>query len=313
VINKALAACGIVAAVLLPLSWIVLGVLEPHFSLLDNDGSDLGAIGSHYAATWNLIISASGVLVVLCSIALVRTLPGGAASRVGSLLVTVVGAGFFIDGLNREDCSTATSKACLKAVETWHISRQFQVHIIESIVTFIALISASLVLRVTFRASRQWRDLAAFSLLAASVQIACQVAITVFSGVGLGDQGIVEFIANVAGLAWLAVVAVRVISMSRECRTRRDWSGKRAYRRLAAIDPRPCPRIRLGELPEARGSCARWATPVDRSCGPQRTEKRSAAQTRRRTSAAVPATHVPSTDITTHFRSIKPAAAARVR
>jgi hypothetical membrane protein len=216
VISKALAACGIAAALLLPVYWIVLGVLEPHFSLLDNDGSDLGAIGSHYAATWNLIISASGVLVIFCSIALLRMLPGGAASRIGSLLVTVVGAGFFIDGRNREDCSPATSKACLKAVEAWHISGHFQVHIIESIVTFIALISASLVLRLTFRASRQWRDLAAFSLLAGGVQIACEVALTVFSGVGLGGQGIVEFLANVAGLAWLAVVAVRVISLSAE-------------------------------------------------------------------------------------------------
>jgi hypothetical membrane protein len=168
---------------------------------------------SHYATTWNLIISASGVLVVLCSIALMRTLPAVTASRIGSLLVTVVGAGFFIDGRNREDCSPATSEACLKAVEAWHISGHFQVHIIESIITFIALISASLVLRLTFLASPQWRDLAAFSLLAGGIQIACEVTLTVFSAVGLGGQGIVEFFANVAGLAWLAVVAVRVISM----------------------------------------------------------------------------------------------------
>jgi hypothetical protein len=79
-------------------------------------------------------------------------------------------------------------------------------------ITFIALISASLVLRLAFRASPQWRDLAAFSLLAGSVQIACEVILTVFSAVNTGGQGIVEFFANVAGLAWLAVAAARVIS-----------------------------------------------------------------------------------------------------
>ena len=219
-ITKALAACGVVAAVLLPMAWIILGALEPHFSLLDNDGSDLGAIGARHAAIWNVIISATGVLVVLCSIALVRTLSRRVASTVGSLLVTLAGAGLFIDGRNREDCSPATDKACLKAVEAWHISGHFQVHIIESIVTVAALICAPLVLRATFRASQQLRVLATFSLLAAGVQIVCEVTITVFSGrAGLGGQGIVEFVANVAGLAWLAVVALRVIAVSGERET----------------------------------------------------------------------------------------------
>jgi hypothetical protein len=219
VITKALAACGVVAAVLLPMAWIILGAVEPHFSLLDNDGSDLGAIGARHAATWNVIISATGVLVVLCSIALLRTLSRRVASTVGSLLVTLAGAGLFIDGRNREDCSPATDKACLKAVEAWHISGHFQVHIIESIVTVAALICAPLVLRATFRASQQLRVLATFSLLAAGVQIVCEVTITVFSGAGLGGQGIVEFVANVAGLAWLAVVALRVIALSGERET----------------------------------------------------------------------------------------------
>lgn len=218
-ITKALAACGVVAAVPLPVAWMVLGVLEPRFSLLDNDGSDLGALGAHHAATWNVIISATGVLVVLCSIAMLRTLPRRVASTVGSLLVTLVGIGLFIDGRYREDCSPATDKACLKAVEAWHISGHFQVHIIESIVTFVAFICVPLVLRAAFRGSQQWRDLATFSLLAAGVQIVCEVTITVFSGVGLGGQGIVEFVANIAGLAWLAVVALRMIALSGERQT----------------------------------------------------------------------------------------------
>jgi hypothetical protein len=75
------------------------------------------------------------------------------------------------------------------------------------------------VLRATFRASQQLRVLATFSLLAAGVQIVCEVTITVFSGAGLGGQGIVEFVANVAGLAWLAVVALRVIALSGERET----------------------------------------------------------------------------------------------
>jgi hypothetical membrane protein len=219
VITKALAACGVVAAVLLPVAWIVLGALEPHFSLLDNDGSDLGALGARYAATWNVVISATGVLVALCSVALVRVLSRRLASTVGSLLVTLAGVGLFIDGRNREDCSPATDKACLKAVEAWHISGHFQVHIVESVVTFLAFICAPLVLRATFRTSQQWRDLAKFSLLAAGVQIVCEVTITVLSGAGLPGQGIVEFVANVAGLAWLAVVALRAITLSGERET----------------------------------------------------------------------------------------------
>lgn len=218
-INKVLAACGVVAAVLLPLAWIVLGALEPHFSLVNNDGSDLGALGAHHAATWNLIISASGILVVLCSVALWRTLARGVAAAVGSLLVTVGGAGLFIDGRYREDCSPATSKACLKAIEAWHISGHFQVHIIESLITFVVFITAALVLRVAFRASQEWRNLAAFSLLAAGVQIVAQVILTAFGGADLAGQGIVEFVAVVAEMAWLAVVAVRVIRLSGERET----------------------------------------------------------------------------------------------
>ena len=151
---------------------------------------------------------------MLCSIALLRTLARGIAATVGSLLVTVAGAGFVIDGRFREDCSPATSRACLKAVEAWHISGHFQVHIIESVITFVAFICAPLVLRVTFRASRPWTDLARLSLLAAAVQIACEVILTAFGGANIGGQGIVELVANIAGLAWLAVVAARVIALS---------------------------------------------------------------------------------------------------
>jgi hypothetical membrane protein len=209
-----MAACGVAAAVLLPLAWIILGVLQPHFSLIDNDGSDLGALGADHAAVWNVIISASGILIVLCSVALLRALARGAAATAGSLLVTVAGAGFLVDGRFREDCSPATSRACLKAVEAWHISGHFQVHIIESVITFVAFICAPLVLRVTFRASRPWQDLARLSLLAAGVQIACEIVLTAFGGANIGGQGIVELLANVAGLAWLAVVAARVIALT---------------------------------------------------------------------------------------------------
>lgn len=214
--TRAMAACGVAAAVLLPLAWIILGVLQPHFSLINNDGSDLGALGADHAAVWNPIISASGILIVLCSIALLRTLTRRVSATAGSLLVTLAGAGFIIDGRFREDCSPATSRACLKAVEAWRISGHFQVHIIESIITFVAFICAPLVLRVTFRASPPWRDLARLSLLAAAVQIACAVLLTAFGGANIGGQGIVELVANIAGLAWLAVVAVRVIALSGE-------------------------------------------------------------------------------------------------
>ena len=53
---RLLGLCGIVGPVLFTFSWVVLSMIEPHFSFVNNDGSDLGALTAHYALMWNIVV-----------------------------------------------------------------------------------------------------------------------------------------------------------------------------------------------------------------------------------------------------------------
>lgn len=208
---RLLGLCGIVGPVLFTSSWIVLSMIEPHFSFVNNDGSDLGALTAHYALIWNIAMLATGALIAFFSMALFRTFGSYIARSAGCLMVLIAGVGLFIDGLFREDCSAATDRACRVALESGRISLHFEVHIVESIITLTMLSAAPIVLGIAFRFLPGWRNLAGFSLCSAAIQILCGVASLVLIYSGGRGQGIVEFVGVTSGMAWLAIVGSRLV------------------------------------------------------------------------------------------------------
>lgn len=208
---RLLGLCGIVGPVVFTISWVVLSMIEPHFSFVNNDGSDLGALTAPHAVIWNIVVSTTGGLIALFSIALFRMFGGHIARSAASLMVLIAGAGLVIDGFFREDCSAATDSACRARLESGQVSFHFQVHIVESVITLTVLAAAPIVLGVAFRFLPEWRNLAGFSLCSGAIQIVCGVASLVLIYSGDRGQGVVEFVGVTAGMAWLAVLGARLI------------------------------------------------------------------------------------------------------
>jgi hypothetical membrane protein len=205
--TAALAACGLIGAILFPLTCLLAGLAEPHYSFVDNATSDLGALTAHHATPYNLALSFSGVLTVAFMFALFRFLPRAGLAIAGTLCVGVFGVGQFIDGLAREDCSVSVSAACRAASDHGRLSTHHQVHDLESLVTFSALLLAPLLLGLFFRSVPTLRFFVKWSFGAVAVQA---VSLVVFFALYAGDSsgvGVFEILDFMTGVVWIGALA----------------------------------------------------------------------------------------------------------
>jgi hypothetical membrane protein len=205
--TAALAACGLAGAILFPLTCLFAGLNEPHFSFVDNATSDLGALTARHARPYNIALSLSGVLTVGLMFALFRFLPRARLAIAGSVFVGIFGVGQFIDGLAREDCAVSVNPACRAAADAGRLSTHHQVHDLESIVTFSALLLAPLLLGLFFRTRPALRFFVKWSIAAATVQAICLVLFfTLYLGKHSG-VGVFEILDLAAGVAWVAAMS----------------------------------------------------------------------------------------------------------
>jgi hypothetical membrane protein len=205
------AACGLAGAIVFLLTVLIAGLAEPRFSFVHNATSDLGALTAEHALPYNVALSLSGALTVGLGIALFRFLARGRGATAGAILVGVFGAGQFVDGLAREDCSVSVSHACRAAADAGKLSTHHQVHDLESVVTFSALLLAPLVLASVFSSSPSLRALVKWSVGAAVFQAAC---LAVFFSLYLGKHagvGVPEILDLTAGVVWIAAIAVVIL------------------------------------------------------------------------------------------------------
>jgi hypothetical membrane protein len=206
-VTAALAACGLAGAILFPLTCLLAGLNEPHFSFVDNATSDLGALTAHHASPYNLALSISGVLTAALMFALFRFLPRARLAIAGAVFVGVFGVGQFIDGLAREDCAVSVNAACRAASDAGRLSTHHQVHDLESIITFSALLLAPLLLGLFFRSVPTLRFFAKWSIAAALIQAVCLVLFFVLYLGKHGGVGVFEILDLMAGIVWIAALS----------------------------------------------------------------------------------------------------------
>ena len=210
-LTVAFAACGVAGAILFVLTVVIAGLAEPHFSFVDNATSDLGALTAQHALPYNVALSASGVLTIGLALALFLFLTRGAGTVGGAVLVGVFGAGQFVDGLAREDCSVSVSHACRAAADAGQLSTHHQVHDAESLVTFSALLLAPLVLGLAYRSIPSLRMLVKWSIFSSAAQA---VWLAAFFWLYLGKRsgvGVPEILDFVAGVAWIVAMALVIL------------------------------------------------------------------------------------------------------
>ena len=208
--TRTLALCGLAGAVLFTLTWIAIGIADSTFSFVNNNTSDLGSLTAKHPTPYNVALSISGLLTIGLAVAVVRTFGRRRAVIAAAVLIAIFGIGQFIDGLAREDCPPSVDAVCRAAEKAGQISTHHQVHNIESLFTFTSLMLAPFVLGLVLRSLPRWRTFGWFSFAAAAVQFICLPIFLMMYDQGTRGQGVVEIIEVTVGVAWIAVLSVRV-------------------------------------------------------------------------------------------------------
>ncbi len=212
--TRALAISGFAGAVLFTATWIITGLADPNFSFVNNDTSDLGALTAGPPTPYNVALSLSGLLTVGLALAVVHAFGRRRAVIAGAVLIGIFAVGQFIDGLAREDCAVSVNAACRAAEKAGQLSTHHQVHNIESLFTFTALMLAPLVLGLVLRSMPRWRVLGWWSIAAGAAQIVClPIFLTMYSN-GTSGQGVVEIIELTAGTVWIAAMSIAIARLA---------------------------------------------------------------------------------------------------
>lgn len=209
------AACGVAGQVGFVLLWIVWGFVESDYSVARQDISDFGALDASHPLPYNVILSITGLLTVVLAFGLYRRLRPGIDAFAASVAVVVFGAGDFLDGLLREDCSPSGNAACRAAAKAGDLSWHHTAHDLESLVTILSITIAPILLGFAFRRRPAWADLAPSSFVTALWVFVLVVAYTVIfvANDGSAVSGLIERGATL-GVLLFAVVSWRLWQMA---------------------------------------------------------------------------------------------------
>ena len=145
------------------LAWLIGGLVQDEYSFRQEDISALAALDAQHA--WIMIAGflLLGVGTVALAAGLASTLKDPSA-RVGSVLLMIAGIGIALAGLARNDCSSELL-ACAVRVDAGEVSWHHKVHDTVSLVLFLALIAAPLVVARAFGRDNHWRPLRTYSIV----------------------------------------------------------------------------------------------------------------------------------------------------
>jgi hypothetical membrane protein len=191
------------------IAWIVAALVQDEYSVRREDISALAALDAQNA--WIMITGflLLGVGIVALGAGLAGALKGRPAT-VGSILVVV--AGIIVAGLARNDCSSELD-ACADRVDAGDVSWHHATHDLVSLVVFLALVAAPLVLARAFRGDQSWRDLRTYSLITGVLGLVLLVLF--LTGVAGSWNGLLQRVFVTVLFLWIAVLGARLIRLSR--------------------------------------------------------------------------------------------------
>ena len=191
------------------LAWLIGGLVQDEYSFRREDISALAALDAQHA--WIMITGfvLLGLGTVALAAGLVSTLRYPSAV-IGSVLLMIGGTGLVVAGLARNDCSSELP-ACAARADAGEVSWHHQVHDNVSLILFLALIAAPLVLARAFGRDDRWRPLRTYSIVTGVLGFALLVGyIVVSAGTwnGLAQRTFVSVL-----FLWIAVVGFRLAGL----------------------------------------------------------------------------------------------------
>ena len=215
---RIVAAVGVAAQAAFVGLWFIWGFIESNYDVTRQDISDFGALDATHPLAYNVILSATGILTVPLAYGLYRVLRPGRLVAGGTLALAIFGAGEFLDGLLREDCSPSGNAACRAAADAGQLSWHHQAHDIETLVTIASIIVAPVLFGFVLRARARWADLSIYSWATAAVTFALVAAYGLMFATNDGSEvnGLLERGAALVGVLWVAMMGLRLWSVAGE-------------------------------------------------------------------------------------------------
>jgi hypothetical membrane protein len=203
--RRASAIGGLLAGPVLLVATLAAVLAQPDaFSIVNHENSDLGAETA--ASPWianQLASNLPGLLLLLFGIGLWRSLGRHRSARIGSALVAAAGLGIFLSGFLRLDCRHI-DQGCENS--SWHAAA----HNANSGLSALAFVLAPFVLARALKHSQDWRD-----LWLPTLAFGIGVVLAVVLGGAVG-QGLASLLGAVVWLAWIAVLAIRMLRLAGE-------------------------------------------------------------------------------------------------
>lgn len=208
-----LLACGVLGPVMFVVAFLIEGMIRPDYDPARVFVSQLSLGEQGWLQIANFVVS--GLLIIAFAAGLRRVIATGPASHWGPRMVGVVGLGFIIAGIFVTDPALGYppgTPLTLTPSPSWHGS----VHLLGALFVFAGLPIACFVFARRFRAAshRGWR---LYTIASGTGMLAFFLAANAAaSGAGgLGDlAGLLQRVAAVIGLAWMAVLATWLVQSS---------------------------------------------------------------------------------------------------
>lgn len=206
------ALAGLLAPITFAVGWVAGGLAQPDaYNFLEDQISDLGALTADRAWIYNQIgANLTGVLVVALALGLWRARRATTGGRVGVTALAVAGVGVFLDGWLRLDCR-AIDAECSAGGDSWHATA----HQIESLITVPAMFVAAFALASAFGTWDGWQDLRTPTLIVGFASVTGILGGTILTGVEVTGGGLAMLIGLNAWFLWLALVAHRLLAITR--------------------------------------------------------------------------------------------------
>ena len=202
-------------------AWLFAGLAQEEYSVRREDISALAALDAQHA--WIMItgflLLAAGTVAL--GVGLVMTLKGRRAV-IGSILVMIAGIGLLVAGLARNDCS-GELPACAERVDAGEVSWHSTVHDMVSLVLFLALIAAPLMLAGSFRGAEHWRDLRSYSVVTGVLGFVLLVSFVI--GAAGSWSGVLQRVFVSVLFLWIALLGLRLTQVSRARQGQGDPAG----------------------------------------------------------------------------------------
>lgn len=215
-----LLAVGVVGPVLFVIVLFVEGATRPGYSSWRNFGSQLSLSSQGWEQVANFYVC--GLLCIAFAFGLRRALRNGRGATWGPILIGVFGLSLISAGIFTTDPALGYPPGVpIHNVAFMRESLHSIIHGLSGLTAFASLAAACFVLARRFAGNPAWRGWALYSVLTGMVIAASFVASNATSVLDMrgvwpnAPTGLIQRIGIIAGWGWMAIVAVRLLRLTR--------------------------------------------------------------------------------------------------